>query len=102
MIEIGIIGGSGLYNLEEMTDKKEVAVKTPFGNPSDKIITGKIGGVSVGFLARHNRQHIYLPTEVPYRANIYALKKLGARIILSFSAVGSLKEELPPLTCFPR
>lgn len=96
MIEIGIIGGSGLYNLEEMTDKKEVAVKTPFGNPSDKIITGKIGGVSVGFLARHNRHHIYLPTEVPYRANIYALKKLGARIVLSFSACGSLKEELPP------
>lgn len=102
MIDIAIIGGSGLYNLEEMTDKKEVAVKTPFGNPSDKIITGKIGGVKVGFLARHNRHHIFLPTEVPYRANIYALKKLGARIILSFSAVGSLKQELEPtMLVFP-
>jgi len=96
MIEIGIIGGSGLYNVEGMKNIKEVAVKTPFGNPSDKIITGEIGGVKVGFLARHNRNHIFLPTEVPYRANIYALKKLGARIILSFSAVGSLTEKMPP------
>ena len=95
MIDIAIIGGSGLYNLEEMKNKKEVAVKTPFGNPSDKIITGEIGGVKVGFLARHNRKHIYLPSEVPYKANIYALKKLGAKVILSFSAVGSLKENLP-------
>lgn len=98
MIDIAIIGGSGLYNLAEMKNKKEVAVKTPFGNPSDKIITGEIGGVKVGFLARHNRKHIYLPSEVPYHANIYALKKLGAKIILSFSAVGSLQEKLPPKT----
>lgn len=98
MIDIAIIGGSGLYNLEEIKNKKEVAVKTPFGNPSDKIITGEIGGVKVGFLARHNRKHIYLPSEVPYKANIYALKKLGAKVILSFSAVGSLKENLPPKT----
>lgn len=98
MIEVGIIGGSGLYNLPEMTNIEEVAVQTPFGDPSDKIICGEIDGVKVGFLARHNRKHIYLPTEVPYRANIYALKKLGAKIILSFSAVGSLKEELPPKT----
>lgn len=98
MIDIAIIGGSGLYNLAEMKNKKEVSVKTPFGDPSDKIITGEIGGVKVGFLARHNRKHIYLPSEVPYRANIYALKKLGAKIILSFSAVGSLKEKLPPKT----
>lgn len=98
MIDIAIIGGSGLYNLAEMKNKKEVSVKTPFGDPSDKIITGEIGGVKVGFLARHNRHHIYLPSEVPYRANIYALKKLGAKIILSFSAVGSLKEKLPPKT----
>lgn len=95
-IEIAIIGGSGLYKLEEMEDVKEVSVKTPFGNPSDNIITGTIGGVRVGFLARHNRSHVLLPTEVPYRANIYALKKLGAKIILSFSAVGSLKEDLSP------
>ena len=98
MIDIAIIGGSGLYELAEIKNKKEAAVKTPFGNPSDKIITGEIGGVKVGFLARHNRRHIYLPSEVPYRANIYALKKLGAKVILSFSAVGSLKENLPPKT----
>ncbi len=98
MIDIAIIGGSGLYNLAEMKNKKEVSVKTPFGDPSDKIITGDIGGVKVGFLARHNRNHIYLPSEVPYRANIYALKKLGAKVVLSFSAVGSLKEKLPPKT----
>jgi 5'-methylthioadenosine phosphorylase len=98
MIDIGIIGGSGLYKLEGLKNIKEVAVKTPFGSPSDKIITGIIGGVKVGFLPRHNREHIYLPSEVPYRANIYALKKLGARKILAFSAVGSLKETLPPHT----
>ena len=96
MIDIAIIGGSGLYKLEGMTDIKEVSVSTPFGKPSDNIITGKISGVRAGFLARHNRKHIYLPAEVPYRANIYALKKLGARIILAFSAVGSLREEMPP------
>ena len=95
-IDIAIIGGSGLYKLDGMTDIKEISVSTPFGKPSDKIITGVISGVRVGFLARHNRNHIYTPTEVPYRANIYALKKLGAKVILAFSAVGSLREEMPP------
>jgi len=98
MIDIAIIGGSGFYNFDGMKGVKEISVKTPFGPPSDKIITGIISGVKVGFLARHNRKHIYIPSEVPYRANIYALKKLGAKIILSFSAAGSLKEELPPKT----
>jgi 5'-methylthioadenosine phosphorylase len=96
MIDISIIGGSGLYKIEELENVKEISVKTPFGAPSDKIITGTIDGVRVGFLPRHNRNHIYLPSEVPYRANIYALKKLGARKIMAFSAVGSLKENLPP------
>lgn len=98
MIDVGIIGGSGLCNLEGLKNKKEVAVKTPFGNPSDKIITGELAGVKIGFLARHNRKHIFTPTEVPYRANIYALKKLGARVVLAFSAVGSLTDKMPPKT----
>ena len=98
MIQIGIIGGSGLYNIDGLKEVKEISVKTPFGNTSDKVITGKIGGVKVGFIARHNRNHILTPTEVPYRANIYALKKLGAGIILAFSAVGSLQEKFPPKT----
>lgn len=98
MIQIGIIGGSGLYNLEGLKKVKEVAVKTPFGNPSDKIITGEIAGVKVGFIARHNRKHIFTPTEVPYRANIYALKKLGANTIIAFSAVGSLQAKFAPKT----
>ena len=98
MIQIGIIGGSGLYNVEGLKKIKEVSVKTPFGNPSDKIITGEISGIKVGFLARHNRNHIFTPTEVPYRANIYALKKLGARVVMAFSAVGSLQEKFPPKT----
>lgn len=98
MIEIGIIGGSGLYNVEGLKNIKEVSVKTPFGNPSDKIITGELKGVKIGFIARHNRKHLFTPTEVPYKANIYALKKLGAKTILAFSAVGSLKEKFPPKT----
>jgi 5'-methylthioadenosine phosphorylase len=98
MPSIAIIGGSGFYKIDGLRRAREVAVKTPFGAPSDKIICGHLGGVEVAFLARHNRRHIYLPSEVPYRANIYALKKLGAKVILSFSAVGSLKEELPPQT----
>ena len=98
MIQIGIIGGSGLYNIEGLKNVKEISVKTPFGNPSDKIITGEIKGVKIGFIARHNRHHILTPTEVPYRANIYALKKLGANTIIAFSAVGSLQEKFPPKT----
>ncbi|MBQ4493188.1 MAG: S-methyl-5'-thioadenosine phosphorylase [Elusimicrobiaceae bacterium] len=98
MIQIGIIGGSGLYNVEGLKKIKEIAVRTPFGNPSDKIITGEIAGIKVGFLARHNRKHIFTPTEVPYKANIYALKKLGASVVLAFSAVGSLQEKFPPKT----
>ncbi len=93
---IGIIGGSGLYNVEGLKKAKDIIVKTPFGAPSDKIKTGEIGGVKVAFVARHGRDHRFLPTEVPYRANIYAMKKLGAKIVLAFSAVGSLKEKLAP------
>jgi 5'-methylthioadenosine phosphorylase len=98
MAAVAVIGGSGLYKIDGLRGAREVSVKTPFGAPSDKIICGELGGVEIAFLARHNRRHVYLPSEVPYRANIYALKKLGAKALLSFSAVGSLKEELPPQT----
>ncbi|KEA62823.1 5'-methylthioadenosine phosphorylase [Marinobacterium lacunae] len=94
---IGIIGGSGLYRMDALEDMAELTIDTPWGPPSDNIVTGRIDGVSVAFLARHGRHHSLLPSEVPYRANIYAMKQLGVRYLLSFSAVGSLKEEIAPL-----
>jgi len=97
MSKIGIIGGSGLYKIEGISDIKEVGVKTPFGDPSDKLILGNLEGQDVVFLPRHGKGHKILPTELNYRANIYALKKLGVERILSVSAVGSLKEEIKPL-----
>jgi 5'-methylthioadenosine phosphorylase len=93
---IGIIGGSGLYSMKGLSDSREVRVKTPFGDPSEAIVTGLLEGKRVAFLARHGRGHRILPTEINYRANIYALKLLGADRIISVSAVGSLKEELAP------
>jgi 5'-methylthioadenosine phosphorylase len=96
-IEIGIIGGSGLYQMPELKDVEEVSVDTPFGKPSDAFITGTLEGVRVAFLPRHARGHRLLPTELPFRANIYALKKLGVERILSASAVGSLQEKYAPL-----
>ncbi|MBX7218708.1 MAG: S-methyl-5'-thioadenosine phosphorylase [Blastocatellia bacterium] len=96
-VKIGIIGGSGLYQMEGLENVREVIVDTPFGKPSDAFITGTLEGVPVAFLARHGRGHYLLPTELPFRANIYALKMLGAQFILSVSAVGSLQEELKPL-----
>ncbi len=96
-IKIGIIGGSGLYEMSELTDRREIDVETPFGPPSDRIITGAIGGKRVAFLARHGRGHRILPSELNFRANIYAMKVLGVERILSASAVGSLKQELAPL-----
>ena len=95
--EIGIIGGSGLYRMANLQDTNDHSIDTPFGKPSDNIVTGEIGGVRVAFLARHGRDHSLLPSEVPYRANIYALKQLGVRYLLSFSAVGSLREDIAPL-----
>ncbi len=95
-IRIGIIGGSGLYEMEALTEVTEVEVATPFGPPSDTIITGKIEGVPVAFLPRHGRGHRLTPTAVPYRANIWALKSLGVERILSVSACGSLREDLHP------
>ena len=94
---IGIMGGSGLYQMEGLQDSQEHVVETPFGAPSDALITGKLHGVAVAFLARHARGHRLLPSEVPYRANIYAMKQLGVRWLLSVSAVGSLREDIKPL-----
>jgi 5'-methylthioadenosine phosphorylase len=94
--EIGIIGGSGLYAMNGLTNTREIRVKTPFGDPSDAIVLGTLEGKRVAFLARHGRGHRILPSEINYRANIYAMKLLGAERIISVSAVGSLKEDLRP------
>lgn len=94
---IGIIGGSGLYQLDGLEHVGEERIQTPYGPTSDVVVTGILSGVRVAFLARHGRGHRLLPSEVPYRANIYALKQLGARYLLSFSAVGSLREDVAPL-----
>jgi len=96
-IRIGIIGGSGLYQMDGLTNIEEVEVETPFGKPSDAYRIGTLEGKSVAFLARHNRNHSILPSELNFRANIYGFKKLGVEWILSASAVGSLKEEHRPL-----
>jgi 5'-methylthioadenosine phosphorylase len=95
-VPIGIIGGSGLYQMQEFHNVREQAVETPFGSPSDAFMIGELEGVTVAFLPRHARGHIFLPTEVPYRANIYAMKLLGVEYILSVSAVGSLQERYAP------
>jgi 5'-methylthioadenosine phosphorylase len=94
--EIGIIGGSGLYAMPGLTQVREQRVETPFGEPSDAFVLGELEGRKVAFLARHGRGHRLLPSELPFRANIYAMKKLGVERILSVSAVGSLKEEHKP------
>jgi 5'-methylthioadenosine phosphorylase len=95
--EIGIIGGSGLYQMEGFTDIREVAVATPFGSPSDSLMVGTLEGRRVAFLPRHARGHRILPHELNFRANVFAMKKLGVEWILSVSAVGSLKEKYAPL-----
>ena len=94
--EIGIIGGSGLYSMPGLTSTREERVSTPFGDPSDAFVLGDLEGRKVAFLASHGRGHRLLPSEINFRANIYALKKLGVERILSMSAVGSLKEEHRP------
>ena len=94
---VGVIGGSGLYQMPELSGVEEVNVSTPFGDPSDSFIIGTLAGVRVAFLPRHARGHKLLPTEIPFRANIYAMKLLGVERIISASAVGSLREELKPM-----
>jgi len=93
---IGVIGGSGLYEMEGLVEVKEEVVSTPFGDPSDSYITGMLSGVRMVFLPRHGRGHRLLPSEVNYRANIYGMKTLGVEQIISVSAVGSLREEIVP------
>jgi 5'-methylthioadenosine phosphorylase len=96
-IRIGIIGGSGLYDMAELTDRKEITVETPFGAPSGPYVTGKLSGKDVVFLARHGKGHKVQPSDLNFRANIYGFKTLGVEWLLSASAVGSLKEEYAPL-----
>ncbi len=96
-VRIGIIGGSGLYDMPGLTERREIPVETPFGVPSDPLVIGSLSGRRVAFLARHGRGHRLIPSELNYRANIYALKLLGVERILSVSAVGSLKETIAPL-----
>lgn len=96
-VRIGIIGGSGLYQLDGIEEVTTMAVDTPFGKPSDELIIGNLNGKKIAFLARHKRGHCIMPTEINFRANIYALKSIGVEWIISISAVGSLREELRPL-----
>ena len=95
--KIGVIGGSGLYSINQLKEVKELEIDTPFGKPSDSLVQGKIDGIDVVFLARHGRHHSYLPSEVPYKSNIWAMKSLGVKWLISASAVGSLKSEIKPL-----
>src|SRR4028118_1799221 len=95
--KIGVIGGSGLYKMEALKDVEELVVDTPFGAPSDALIVGTLEGTPVAFLARHGRNHHLMPSELPFRANVHAMKQLGVEYLISASAVGSLKEEAKPL-----
>src|SRR6478752_1113817 len=96
-VQIGIIGGSGLYDMAELTDRTERVLETPFGDPSGPYVIGTLGGRRVAFLARHGAGHRLLPSELNFRANIFGFKTLGVEFILSASAVGSLKEQYRPL-----
>lgn len=96
-IKCGVIGGTGIDEIDDLTNIDEIEVNTPFGSPSSSIIVGELKGVGVAFLPRHGKGHLLLPSEINFQANIFALKKLGVEIILSVSAVGSLKEDIKPL-----
>lgn len=95
-VVVGVIGGSGLYDIEGIEDVREVTLDTPFGAPSDAFVTGRLEGVRCIFVPRHGRGHRFTPSEVNYRANIWGLKKLGARFVISVSAVGSLRADIEP------
>ena len=96
-IKVGVIGGSGLYQMNELTNIEEIKITTPFGDPSDAFVTGTLDGVPIAFLSRHGRGHRILPSEINYRANIYGFKQLGIEWLISVSAVGSMKEHIAPL-----
>ena len=93
---VGVIGGSGLYEIDGLTDLEEVRLSTPFGEPSDAFVTGTLEGVRMVFLPRHGRGHRISPSEINYRANVWGMKRLGVDRILGVGAVGSLREEIPP------
>ncbi len=93
---VGVIGGSGLYAMEDLEDVREISLSTPFGEPSDAFVTGRLDGVSMAFLPRHGRGHRILPSEINFRANIWGMKRLGVTRILSVSAVGSMREDIAP------
>src|SRR5262245_64979930 len=95
--QVGIIGGSGFYQMDGLTDVRGIGVEPPFGKPSDNFILGSLEGARVAFLARHGRGHRLMPTELPFRANVYAMKLLGVERIISASAVGSLQERYAPM-----
>lgn len=95
-IRVGVIGGTSVYNMSELTDVEELHIDTPYGSPSDAVVVGTLAGERVAFIPRHGRGHVYTPSEVPYRANIYALKLLGVQQVISVSACGSLREEFAP------
>ena len=95
-VKIGIVGGSGLYEMEGLTDVEEVRLSTPFGDPSDAYLTGRLGDVELVFLPRHGRGHVVSPSEINFRANIWGFKRLGVSRILSVSAVGSMREDIAP------
>ncbi len=95
--KLGVLGGSGLYSIDNIENIKELDIETPYGKPSDKLRLGTLSGMEVVFLARHGRHHTFTPTDIPYRANIWALRSLNVRWILSPSAVGSLQEQVRPL-----
>ena len=95
-VKIGVIGGSGLYQMEGLTNVEEVAISTPFGNPSDNYIIGTLDGQRVAFLPRHGRHHAISPTELPSKANIWGFKKLGVKYIIAANACGSLREDYAP------
>jgi len=94
--QVGVIGGSGMYDIEGLTDVQEVYVGTPFGDPSDRLVVGSLEGVRVAFLPRHGRGHRIGPSEINYRANVYAMKSLGVERLISVSAVGSMREDVHP------
>ncbi|MFC2062898.1 S-methyl-5'-thioadenosine phosphorylase [Chloroflexota bacterium] len=95
-VKVGVIGGTGLYDVDGLTDVSEVDITTPFGKPSGPIVTGRLEGVGIAFLPRHSRGHTISPTEIPARANIYALKSLGVEHIIAVNSVGSFKQEVKP------
>tara|TARA_Y100001970_G_C14253843_1_gene873691 strand:- start:4694 stop:5584 length:891 start_codon:yes stop_codon:yes gene_type:complete len=95
--KLGVLGGSGFYSLQNLKNVREIELDTPFGKPSDLFVSGQIENMEVIFLARHGRNHTFTPSEVPYKANIWAMRSLGVKWIISVSAVGSLKEEIRPL-----